>query len=106
MIDWIESGRIADIILAVMLLEGLLLTLWYRQTGGGIAPFILMWRLLAGMALVLALRAALTEAGATWIIVCLLLSLVAHALDLYCSWSRSGKTKAPALPTSADAERG
>ena len=77
------SGRIIDVILALVALEGMALLLWHRRTGRGPAAIPLLCNLASGAALMLAVRAALT--GATWpaVAACLLLSLVAHASELF-----------------------
>jgi len=80
------SGRVVDLILLVLALEGLALIAWHRRTGRGIAPPEVLSFLLAGACLLLALRAALTDAP--WPVVALLLALagVAQAWDLARRW--------------------
>ena len=58
------GGRIVDLILGLMVVEALALIVYHRWTGRGIAPPDLLGNLLAGLCLLLALRAALV--GATW----------------------------------------
>lgn len=77
-----KSGHAADIILAVMLLEGMVLALIYRRAGKGIAPMDLVFSLGAGVGLVLALRAALTDAHWVWIAAALMLSFAFHIGDM------------------------
>jgi hypothetical protein len=48
------SGRIVDLILGLTLLEGLLLALYHRRTGRGVAPADLVPNLLAGACILLA----------------------------------------------------
>jgi hypothetical protein len=76
------SGRIVDLILLAMLLEGALLLALRRRVAPRLDPWGLLAFLLAGAALMLALRVALT--GAHWgaIAPWLLLALVAHLADL------------------------
>lgn len=76
---WIESGRIVDLILAMLALEAIGLA-WWRRARGGLLPFLP--GLAAGACLLLALRAATTAAAWPWIAVALLGALVAHLLDL------------------------
>ena len=77
------SGRIADLLLGIMLIEGVVLVLVRRRTGRGPAPLDLACNLAAGACLVLALRAALV--GAQWSVVASLLAVagIAHGLDLW-----------------------
>ena len=82
------TGRIADLIIALSLVEGGLLTWYYRRTGRGIAPSDALPNLLAGIALVAALRLALSGAGWPAIATCLLAALAAHLADLRRRWRR------------------
>jgi hypothetical protein len=84
--DFVASGRLVDLVLALMVLEGVLLAAYRRRTGRGIAPADLLANLLAGGALLLALRAALTGAGWTSIALWLALALLAHVADLARRW--------------------
>ena len=76
-----ESGAIADIVIAVMAVEGLLLVL-LRSRIRDVRISDVAGMLAAGLFLVLALRAALTGAGWQWIAICLTAAFVAHLLDL------------------------
>jgi hypothetical protein len=80
------SGRIVDLIVVLMLLEGIALFVYRRRTGRGIATLDWVWNLLAGYFLLLALRAALVHADWRWIALSLALALAAHLGDL---WRRS-----------------
>ena len=83
----IETGRIVDLILALVLLEGLLLIAFHKFSGRGLQPSRLIANLAAGASLLLALRAALTDAGPTVIAAMLLVSLLAHLWDLAMRWT-------------------
>jgi len=80
------SGRIADLILAVLAVQCLALALWHRRTGRGVPPAELLGFALAGACLLLALRAALT--GAAWPGIALWLALAgaAQVYDLSRRW--------------------
>jgi hypothetical protein len=82
------SGRIIDIILALMALETVVLLAFHRVTGRGVAPRALLPFMAAGVCLMLALKAALTGGG--WQAVAGLLSLafVAHLADIALRWRR------------------
>lgn len=77
-----------EVIAALVLLEALVLVLLHRWRGWGVAPRLILPRLLAGLALMLALRAALAQAA--WVEISLWLSVagLAHLLDLWRSWPR------------------
>lgn len=82
MADFILSGRVADLILLLVIAEAGGLFLWNRLTGRG--PYLrdMAATMLAGAFLVLALRAALMGAGWMWIAAPLAASFLAHGADL------------------------
>lgn len=79
----IQSGRIADIILAILVIEMAVVGIAMRRAAA-------LPQLLAGMAaggsLVLALRAALTDTGSGPIALFLTLGLLAHVIELRLAW--------------------
>jgi hypothetical protein len=83
-----ESGRVVDLALVVLAVEVLALHGWRRATGRGPALIDLLANAAAGACLLLALRAALTGAGWTWVAAALCASLVAHLFDLVRRWPR------------------
>ncbi len=83
MAEFFASGRVIDVILVMMLIEGLALTLYHRRTGKGIPPAGLAGFLLSGFVLLLTLRAALTGAWWGWICLGLTASLFTHLADLW-----------------------
>jgi hypothetical protein len=84
----VESGRIVDLILALVAAQFAALWFYRRTTGKGPAPADLAPNILAGVALLLALRAALTQAGWVWISGFLAAGLAAHLVDLARRWPR------------------
>ncbi|MEQ1718591.1 MAG: hypothetical protein ABL907_21835 [Hyphomicrobium sp.] len=80
------SGRIADLIVGLMLAEGVILTLVFRGSQNGLKPALIWSNLIAGAALVLALRSALTGNGWQWTALWLAAALVGHAIDLLVRW--------------------
>jgi hypothetical protein len=77
--DLFTSGRIADLILGLMLAEGVVLTVLFRGAAKGLSPALVWTNLLAGAALVLALKSALTGAGWPWTA----FGLAGHVSDLF-----------------------
>jgi len=81
MSDFFESGRVVDLILAVMAVEFIFL-----MARGGSPKLVKAGRLLLafapGICLLLALRAALTDAGWIWIAMWLAASFPFHIADL------------------------
>jgi hypothetical protein len=81
---FVLSGAVAWLMLAVMLAEIVVLArLWRRLP-------VMLWGLLAGAALVLALRAAVLDHGAAWIVAFISLSFVFHVLEVR-QWLRLAK---------------
>jgi hypothetical protein len=85
--SWFASGRAVDCILALMIVEVAVLVLIRKTTGRGPRPLNQIVSLLAGAALLLALRAALTAQPWTVVAACLSLALPAHLWDLARRWS-------------------
>lgn len=73
-----STGLIADIMLAFMALEAVVLVLYRRKTNRGLTPRAVFWMLLPGACLVLALRAALVGAAWQWLTLAVCASLIAH----------------------------
>ncbi|MEO1328410.1 MAG: hypothetical protein AAFW46_01985 [Pseudomonadota bacterium] len=80
--DFVTSGRIVDLALAVILLEFLWLSARWVRTGRGQPPLDLALNLAAGGCIALALRLWIAEAGWTWVALSLLAALAAHWADL------------------------
>jgi hypothetical protein len=88
MAELFASGRLVDLILILVVVEGTALMLYWRRFGGGVSPFDLLPNLCAGAFLLLAMRAALTGGG--WMVAsgCLAAAGLAHLADLYRRWRR------------------
>lgn len=86
MSGFFADGSAVDLILVFMILEGIVLAVYRRRTGRGIALVDLAAMLLAGAFLLLALRAALTGASWSGIAGWLSAALVAHLADLARRW--------------------
>ena len=80
--EFVTSGHAADLILAVMALEAVFLTVFLKKLGLNRALPGFLAALVAGAALVVALRAALTNGALTLILVCMGVSFVAHLFEL------------------------
>jgi hypothetical protein len=84
----IFSGTLLiDIVIAVTVIEWVLLSWWHRRTGRGIPMSELRATLLAGLYLMMALRASMVSAP--WYVVAMLLLAagLSHAADLWRRWS-------------------
>jgi hypothetical protein len=84
--ELVASGRVVDVIIVFMALEALALHIYHRRTSHGPAPADTLLMLLAGLCLLLALRAALTGSSWLWIAAFLAAALVAHLADLHRRW--------------------
>lgn len=76
------SGRIVDLILALMLAEYIVLRLYLTRTGRGVSSLGLASFLLSGAFLVLALRMALTGGDWKGISIFLIAAFIVHLIDL------------------------
>ena len=83
MTDLFASGRIADLILELMVIEAAALTILLRVLGRRHAVADLLPNLAAGACLLLALRGALTSSPWPLIAAALVAALVSHLVDLY-----------------------
>lgn len=86
--EFFASGRVADLILLMLALEGVALGAYHRWTGRGIAFRRLLPFLLAGAAFALSLRAALTGAGWPLVALPLMGAFGAHLWDIAARWRR------------------
>ena len=82
MSELFATGRVVDLILALVLVEVILLVSFRRKTGRGLGLAEVAGSLLAGAFLLLALRGALVGAAWPWIAASLFAALVAHLVDL------------------------
>ncbi|MBS7793043.1 hypothetical protein KTR66_23880 [Roseococcus sp. SDR] len=88
MADFFASGRVAELILLMLALEGAALGIYHRMTGRGIALRAILPFLLAGAAFALSLRAALTGAGWPLVALPLMGAFGAHVWDIAARWRR------------------
>jgi len=83
----LRSGRLFDLIVVGMLIEGAGLLAFARRTGRGVPPAQLLTNLAAGICLMLALRSAL--AGPFWMTtVWIVGALIAHLGEIATRWRR------------------
>ena len=86
MTEFFSSARVVDLVLIVVSLEVLGISLYWHKTQRGIAPANLLPNLLAGAALALALRFALTGFSWPWYTACLAIAGIANVADLRQRW--------------------
>jgi hypothetical protein len=80
------NGSAIDWILGLMAAEAILISLYHRATGRGIAFPDLVFNLLAGACLLLALRGGRAELTAGWTSLFLAAAFLAHLADLSRRW--------------------
>lgn len=87
--SWLfASGRVVDLVLVLMAVEGAALALHRSRTGRGVPIPGLLAFLCAGACLLLALRGALVGAPWWWMAAALAGAGAAHAADLALRWRR------------------
>ena len=86
--EFVASGLIVDLAIALTLLELVGLIVYRARTGRGIEASSLVTVLASGLLLMLGLRAALTGADWPWIALALSASGVVHLFDLKNRWPR------------------
>ncbi len=86
--DLVRSGHLVELVLLLVAVEAAALLFYRFRTGKGPEPLGLVFNLAAGSALMLALRAALQEAGWTHVAAFLVLALAAHLADLARRWKQ------------------
>ncbi|WP_421694594.1 hypothetical protein [Aestuariivirga sp.] len=82
MVEFILSGRIANLILVLIALETAAGAFWFWRKGDVTSLLSFVANSLAGAALVLALRAALQQTGWLFVAIYLFGGLLAHAADV------------------------
>jgi len=89
--DLYASGRVADLLVALVILEAVGLIWLHRRVGRSGVPWGIVLNLTTGAALVMALGAALRGAAWPWIGTWLILALVGHVADLLLRWRAGGR---------------
>jgi hypothetical protein len=84
--DLLTTSGFLDAVIVLTLFEGAALTLLHARTGRGIAAASLWPNLLAGLCLMLTVRAVLGGAWWGWVALALFGALVAHLTDLRSRW--------------------
>ncbi len=87
MAEMFTSGRVVDLLLAVVAIEVVIILLLRRLFRKDIAMSGILAAMLPGVLLLLALRAALLQTHWVWIASFLLLAFAAHLADLRVRWA-------------------
>lgn len=84
----VELNTLVTVVLGLVALEFGVLTALFLRRRRGFSPAALALRLLPGICLILALRAALLGQDDTWILIWLTAAGLTHLLDLWRTWPR------------------
>lgn len=85
----ITSTLIVNIALAALILEIVALSLYHVRTKRGLPLRAILMISVPGLFLMLAIKAALSDAAPQYLALLLALSLIAHLSDLYARWHRN-----------------
>lgn len=85
-----ETGRIFDIVLATLVVEGVVLWLYHRRTGRGLPGGAVVSFLLSGAFLVAGFRAPTLGLGWIWTALFLTLAFAVHLVELRERWRAYG----------------
>ena len=88
-------GAIVDAVIAFTLVEGALLIGYRALTGRGVALHAFVVNMLAGLCLMLALRAVVRDAGSASALLWLLAAGLSHAADMVWRWQRAARRPSP-----------
>ena len=86
MIEFLSGVHVVDLILAIVAVEAVSITAFWHKTGRGLAPMQLLPNLLAGTALLVALRLAISGFSWPFYAACLALAGIANVIDLRQRW--------------------
>jgi hypothetical protein len=86
MLDFFTGIHTVDLVLAIVAIELVAITTYWRASGRGIGPSQLLPNLFAGALLLLALRFALSACSWPWYTACLALAGIANVADLRQRW--------------------
>jgi hypothetical protein len=105
--ELIDSGRIAHVIVAVLIIESVVVSIYLFRRRRVREMWSVLASITAGAALVMALGLALAGGGWMEIGVCLIVSLVAHSAELVIRLSRqdAGGNRSGIGPTLHDRNR-
>jgi len=90
-----SGGRVIDLVLAFVLVEGLVLLSAWRFAGRGLRPREVVSALVPGACLMLALREALSGQSGAVIAAWLFAALVSHLADLALRWKKPWRGRYP-----------
>ncbi|MDP1685614.1 hypothetical protein [Hydrogenophaga sp.] len=88
MTDLWQIRWLLDAVIVFTVLEGVGLWLYHRLTGQGLAPAEYALKMLSGLCLKQAVRAAVSGLAWPWVAVCLSASGLAHGWDMSRRWRR------------------
>ena len=84
----LAGPRLIELIIAITVIEGIVLTVYFSRSGKGVAPKEFAANLLSGLCLMLALRSALIGQSGALTALFLSASGLIHAAEVWRRWER------------------
>jgi hypothetical protein len=91
MIENFGIAQVIDAVILFTLIECLVLVIYHRRTGRGVAVRDFFANMVSGLCLMFALRCLATDAGAAAVALFLLGAGLAHGVDLLMRWKRPAR---------------
>jgi len=95
----LTTAWLVDVAIAITLMECVLLAVFSRRTGRGVAMPDVFATIAAGLSLMLALRCLARDAAPAWVALFLLAAGIAHVADLRLRWRRRSAAGGTPLAT-------
>jgi hypothetical protein len=84
-------AQVIELVIAFTLIECIVLALYHRATGKGVAPRDFVANVVSGLCLMLALHCVARDAGAASVALFILAAGIAHGTDLWMRWRREAR---------------
>ena len=91
MIENFGIAQVIDAVILFTLLECVVLVIYHRRTGRGVAVRDFLANMVSGLCLMFALRCLATDVGAATVALFLLAAGLAHGVDILMRWKRSSR---------------
>jgi hypothetical protein len=82
----IGIAQVIDLVIVATLAESLVLTLYHRRTGRGVAPRAFLLNMVSGLCLMFALRCLANDSRDIALVLWLLTAGLAHGGDIWMRW--------------------
>ena len=89
MITTLDLALVIDVVIAITITEGVLLVVFHRLTGRGLAPRDFALNMLSGLCLIVASRCLARDIGVAAVAACLIGAGAAHVTDIWGRFKRA-----------------